>query len=51
MTGIRLTPCEAQAVIRTCGKAGFRELFLDPLIHEILADSPLITPAAALIER
>ena len=44
MTGIALTPKEVKTVFRARGKAGVRELFLDLLIREDLADTPAITP-------
>lgn len=47
MTGISLTPGEVKKVYRLRGKAGVRELFLDLLIREDLADTPAITPDSA----
>ena len=44
MTGISLTPKEVKKIFHLRGKAGVRELFLDLLIREDLADAPVITP-------
>jgi len=44
MTGLNLTPQEVQTVFRKRGKAGVRELFLDLLIREDLADDTVVTP-------
>jgi len=44
MTGISLTPKEVKKIYQAQGKAGVRELFLDLLIREDLADTPAITP-------
>lgn len=44
MTGITLTPREVKKIFHLRGKAGVRELFLDLLIREDLADGPVITP-------
>lgn len=58
MTGLKLTPREVKTVFARRGKAGVRELFLDLLIREDLADGTPITPetppeapAAELINR
>ena len=44
MTGLHLTPAEVQKVYGKGGKAAVRELFLDLLIREDLAETPVITP-------
>ncbi len=44
MTGIAVTPREVKKVFKLRGKAGVRELFLDLLIREDLAETPVITP-------
>ncbi len=58
MTGIRLTPREVKKVFRLRGKEGVRELFLDLMIREDLAEATTVTPetprakpAAALIKK
>ncbi len=44
MTGIAVTPREVKKIFKLRGKAGVRELFLDLLIREDLAETPVITP-------
>ena len=45
LTGIRVTPAEIRHVHRQLGRAGVRELFLDLLIREDLADTNrVVTP-------
>jgi hypothetical protein len=45
MTGISLRPSQVRARYRSRGKAGVRDLLIDLLIHEDLADtSRVVTP-------
>ncbi|HHQ48600.1 MAG TPA: hypothetical protein ENK19_06915 [Acidobacteria bacterium] len=45
MTGISLKPSQVRARFKTRGKAGVRDLLIDLLIHEDLADaSRVVTP-------
>jgi len=47
LTGIQITPSEVQRVYSERGRAGVRELFLDLLIREDLAEEGVATPDAA----
>ncbi len=44
LTGIRISPAEVRRVHRESGRAGVRELFLDLLIREDLAEGGVASP-------
>jgi hypothetical protein len=46
LTGIRVTPAEVRQVHKKLGRAGVRELFLDLLIREDLAEEGVASPDA-----
>jgi hypothetical protein len=44
LTGIRISPSEVRRVFRESGRSGVRELFLDLLIREDLAEDGVASP-------
>ncbi len=44
MTGISLSPRDVARVYRARGQGGVRDLFLDLIIRQDLADGPKVTP-------
>ena len=47
MTGITLLPRDVARVYRARGQAGVRDLFLDLIIRQDLAEGPKVTPDSA----